>query len=249
MNSRRAALRSALAALLLAPLAGLSACGGGSAGNDAPLRVLILYAADPAYAADVAAKLDATGLFGSVGSLDVSTGPLTAGNITPNADVVLVMKDSGFYDPSDFGDVLADVVDQGVGVVLTVFCYEPGRITGRFASDDYFTMTDGDDSGGGPLGFTADVPGHPLFTGVAVFGGGTTSFRTTGTPYPSSTKIASWLTAGSPPLLVERTLPNGRLRVDVGFYPPTSDVSPGFVAPSDSVRMVANALLRVGGRL
>lgn len=252
MRSRRLFLRAALAAMLLVPAAVLPACGG-SGGSDDPggLRVGIVHAVNPSYAQDVQDNLVGTGQFASVGVLYAGS-PITLSDIESNFDVILVMKDGDFFDEATFGDILADAVDDGVGVVLSAFCYEAGVIQGRFASDDYFTMTSGTDSGGGPLGYTEDVPGHPLLTDVTLFGGGDSSYRTTGTPYPSSTKVASWLVAGSPPLLVERTLPNGALRVDVGFYPPTASATTGrtdFVAAADSVTMLANALLRVGGQL
>lgn len=249
MTTRRAVLSALLVSLGPVLLLGAAGCGGSSGGRDG-VRVGVLHAVpDAEFAEDVVSKLEATGLFASVAAVDVGAGPVSAFSLALAFDAVLVIKDSGFWDPFQFGNVLADAVDDGVGVVLTVFCYEASVITGRFESDDYFTMTSGTASGGGPLGFGVDAPGHPLLTGVSVFGGGTQSFRTSGTAYLGATQVAHWLTPGSPPLIVERTLGNGRRRVDLGFFPVTSDISPSFVDPTDSVRMTANALLRVAGAL
>jgi hypothetical protein len=249
MTTRRSLLRALAATLLLAPLASTASCGG-SGGLPAPLRVVIVGSAPQVQVDDLVTKLAATGFFGSVAALDARTSTPTASELDA-FEVALVMSNDYFFDPVTLGDRLADAVDKGLDVVLTMFTHVVSPLSGRFAAHDLFTMdlNDPDQLYDGPFGWTANVPGHPLLDGVAQFSSGTYAYRANASPKPDAVLVASWVGGGNHPLIVERVLGNGRIRVDLNFFPVTSDVAFGSVEPDDSIRIVANALRRVGGHL
>jgi hypothetical protein len=248
-----------LAAMTALFVAVFSGCGGGSGGGggddgDDRLHVGILYSGTN-FALDTEAKLELSGEFASV-KLENCGGAIISLEELLEYDVVLVMGDVDFADATEMGNVLADGVDAGVGVVLAVFTTAyPNTLGGRFATDNYYAIlgsnTQAQDDG--PFGWDEEVPGHPLLTDVSTFGAGAASFRPgAGTALVAgSTLVATWLDPNSTPLIVERDLLNGMRRVDLGFWPVTTDAAPdgGVEATSDAMQMVINALLRVGGQL
>ncbi len=230
---------------------GLPGCGGrGSSPQPLPLRVLVVHAVpNPAYETDIITKLVAFGIFATVDGFD-------AGSATPSLvtlqgyDVALVVKDSNFDDIPALGNVLADFVDGGGGVVVTHFTFEGGELTGRFLTDNYFAIDPGFDDSGGPFGMTPLIP-HPILTGVTTFSGGTSSYRPeNATVAAGATVVAEWADGNNTPLIVVRVV-NGHRRCDLGFYPPTDDTGrANFVdSTTDALRIVANALLWVGIRI
>jgi hypothetical protein len=257
VKSRRQFVRASLAVLMLGAAIPFFGCGGGGQSGatewkDTPnaLRIGVIHAIN-GNEVDVVTKLTATGFFASVAAFDGASATPTPADLAA-FDAVVVISDSSFADPTLLGDRLADAIDGGLGVVLSTFTYTIDSPGGRFATDDYFTMDLNDPDqvdGDGPLGYTPVLPLHPLLTGVSTFSGGSSSYRADVSVKPGATLVASWLGGGDFPLIVERTLPNGRRRVDVNYYPPTSDLRADFAAPNDSIRILANALLRVGGSI
>lgn len=81
------------------------------------LQVAVLASAQPGYAEDVVTKLRALNLFGNV-TLINATAPVTLDMLT-GLDAVLVFADTCFADPVALGDLLAQYVESGGGVVLS----------------------------------------------------------------------------------------------------------------------------------
>lgn len=252
MRTPTRAATTALLALLLALPFLVASCGGGGGGNSGPgpdpFDVLVVHAVPSAtYASDVLTKLAATGLFDAVAGYDASGGTPTT-NLLRTYDAVLVMRGSAFADPIALGNNLAAYSDEGGGVVVTMMSTAFHTIEGAWLTAGYHAILPvADDTiGDGPVGWVINAPGDPLLTGVALFGGGTDSWRpNTFSVTAGSTLVASWAT-GEPLIARRTTTSNGRV-VDLGFYPPTSDVNVTFVSSGgDSMRMVANALLWAG---
>lgn len=198
---------------------------------------------------DPQAKLIGTGLFTSV---DI----IHAGAVTPtlaelqNYDAVIVWSNTNFLNAAALGDVLADYVDAGGGVVVTVFANST-LTNNRFLTGRWQAQADSYEVIPAVLGTTSGslatlgnilVPGHPIMQGVNTFSGGTSSFRpTTLTLRPGATKVAEWSDGRT--LVAVGANPR---RVDLGMYPPSSGFSATFWdQTTDGARLMANALLFV----
>ncbi len=216
----------------------------------AQTRVAIVAAAnfsvDSRYT-DPQAKLQGTGDFAAVDIIAV-----TGAGSTPTLatllgyDAVIVWSNVDFADEAGLGDVLADYVDAGGGVVVAVFANtstDPDRsLKGRWDAENYHIVppAGGATTGRATLGDVL-VPDHPIVEGVGIFDGGSSSFRPT-TPLLTDhgVPIARW-SDGRTLVAVSSRFPT---RVDLGMYPPSSDSSSSFwVAGTDGARLMANALL------
>lgn len=111
------------------------------------------------------AQLQATGLFGAVDVFDAQAGTPSLATLAAY-DSVLAYTNFEPANSSGLGDVLADYVDAGGGLVLANFSYSsPWDIQGRIATGGYAPLVNS--------GFTDD-PGdvlnplvaHPIFTGI-----------------------------------------------------------------------------------
>ena len=102
---------------------------------------------------------------------------------------VILSNDSGFTDPLGLGNVLADYVDQGGGVIQTIASFVDGfHFTGRFMDEGYAAFGLGQGPiGSGSLG-TFDAS-HPIMDGVSAVQGDllATAPLTTGAQL-----VASW---------------------------------------------------------
>jgi hypothetical protein len=241
--------KPALLLLLVVTLAG-SSCGGGGGGHHAGIDVAILYQGD--YGSDVQAKLSASPDLGSVTYIDLGAGTPTVTDLLAFR-AVLVSTDGGGgpgFDPVALGDVLADYVDAGGGVVCAMFCYDPGLApAGRWAADDYLIIppVSAVDVGTEVVG-TFDGA-HPIMSGFGFFAGGSSSFRPnpSATIPPSGTLVASW--EDGAPLVATRVIGLAR-RVDLGFYPPSGDIRSDFWnVPTDGVLLMVNSLRWAAGDL
>jgi len=199
---------------------------------------------------DPQAKLMATGLFNSVDIIHV-------GLVTPTLaelqayDACICWTNYSPVDHDAWGDVMADYVDAGGGVVVAVFANSTTtgsgtrHIGGRWETGGYEVIVSqsGDTSGAATLG-TVHVPTHPVLSGVNSFDGGTYAFRPTGTALTAgSTLIAEW--SDGKVLVAEGTNPQ---RIDLGMYPPSSDCGAGsWVSSTDGSLLMANALAYVAG--
>ena len=212
---------------------------------------------------DARDKLLATGKFNSVSIFNATRFNPDGG--TPSLatlqqwDAVLVWSNDSFEDAAAMGDVLADYVDSGGGVVVAVFANTSANtarfLQGRWQQGDYIAVPQGGGfvQGAGHLGQVLD-PDHPIMEGVTtfvtrwgvnaqgqIFGG----YRPTNLSVtPGSTIIAKWNTGHT---LVALT-PNPRV-VELGFHPVSSDVVPTayWDADTDGDLLMANALRFVAG--
>jgi hypothetical protein len=197
---------------------------------------------------DVQAKLLATGQFATVDVINASS--TTPSLVQLQAyDAVIVWSNTNFQNPTLLGDTLADYVDAGGGVVVAIFANSdssPARaLGGRWQTGSYEVIPDlgGTDYSGGPhtLG-QVHVPGHAVMNGVTSFDGGTSSFRALTTSLTTgSTLIAQW--SDGKTLVAEGA---SSQRIDLGFYPPSSDCSSTFwLSSTDGDVLMANALTYV----
>ncbi|MBI2516092.1 MAG: PEP-CTERM sorting domain-containing protein [Opitutae bacterium] len=209
-----------------------------------PLRaqtVLVLFGSSSStYGNDVVTKLQGSGLYPG--------GVTLAGNATPTLaqlqqyNAVLVFTDSGgFVDPIAVGNVLADYVDAGGGVVEAVFSNGSISITGRWQTGGYTAFTSGGQASGTTLTLgTVYDSLSPLLTGVTTFSGGTSSYYSTGSLRSGAIRVADW--SNGVPLVAISPGFNGRI-VSLNFFPPSSDIRSDFWDSStNGLRLMTNSL-------
>jgi hypothetical protein len=214
-----------------------------------PVAVLGSPDGGDSWNADVQTKLLSTGFFSTVDVFDISRTTPTLDDLLNYASV-LVYTDFGFADRTLFGDVLADYVDAGGGVVLATFSNASNSnsllIGGRFNDDNYWAILPAPQSAGSHLTLgTIYEPDSPLLAGVNSFDGGSNSFYVPGDLHPEATRIADW--SNGVPLVVTRTMDTAQ-RVDLNFYPPSNAVRSDFwLQDTDGALLMANALVFTGG--
>jgi len=198
----------------------------------------------PANVADVKNKLFSTGLFSKVDVFDGSAATPTLAQLNAY-DAVLVTNDAAWASGIALGNVMAQYVDGGGGVVQSVFTTAGSggsNLAGSWTAG-YNCITFGPATSGtvATLGAITNQ-NHPTMIGVETFNGGSISFRPNGTGItPGATLIASW--SDGKPLVVVGPMVN---RCDLGFYPPSSDGQPGcWVSSTDGLKLLANSLLYV----
>lgn len=220
---------------------GYDICGG--AGN----RVAVFGAPSGAgWNADVQAKIAGAGTISQVDAFLVNAGnPVPALAQLRQYQSVLVYSDSPFNDATALGNVLADYVDQGGGVVLATFGFGSGlSLQGRFVSGGYMPLTISGQSSPGNLTLVKDLPAHPILDGVSSFNGGTASFHNSPVATSNATLVAHW--NNGQPLVAAKDVGPGRV-VGLNFYPPSSSARADFwSAATDGGRLMANALTWAG---
>jgi hypothetical protein len=234
----------------VAGAAALIAAAGGAAPVDAQTaRVAIVAApgATPvAETADVRSKLMGTGLFQSVAVIDVSN----SSGYTPTLaellqyDAVLTWSNSVYHDAVALGNVLADYVDAGGGVVVAPLAnITIVHLEGRWRPAYEIIPAPAANAvttGAATLG-TVVLPGHPIMAGVGTFSGGAASVRPTLTTLTAHGVLVARWSDGKVLAAASSQYPG---RADLGFYPPSADFQSGFWLPStDGARLMANALL------
>src|SRR5579864_8859362 len=208
-------------------------------------RVLLVTAANSDWVAEVQGKLVGTGRFSVVDTFDAGSATPTLAQLQAY-DSVLVWSDGTFADSVATGNVLADYVDDGGGVVVAVFTIASVRVNGRFATDDYYLLEPQSQSEGSELTLgTVYEPTSPLMSGVNSFDGGTSSFHGTGSPNLNAVRVADW--SDGEPLIIRRTI-YWKRPGDLHFFPPSAGSRDDFwVASTDGATIMANALDFVGG--
>jgi uncharacterized repeat protein (TIGR01451 family) len=213
-------------------------------------RIAIYGADSVSWNADVRTNIVATGLFNNsdVDIFDATTNPLPTLSQLLQYGAVMIWTDGSFGNPTGFGNVLADYVDKGGGVVVGAYAwYATGStIAGRLTN--YLPLTQG------PLAttvahmtFVPDLASHPLLQGVVTFDGGTYSRRHTITPRAGTTLVAHW-TDGLP-LVAFNHLTNGTV-VGLNFRPTSTAVNTfGWQAGTDGGHLLANAMYWAGGNM
>ncbi|MBS0188693.1 MAG: hypothetical protein JSS51_11530 [Planctomycetes bacterium] len=207
-------------------------------------RVLLVHADFPAYVADVQAKIKGTGTLGQVDVFDASAGTPTLAQLQ-NYDAALVWSDNLFQNPIALGNVMADYVDAGGGVVTAVF--ENGgvpnsNLQGRWTGTYDLIPFGPSASGAATLG-AVTYASHPIMNGVGSFNGGGGSYRPNTTALnPGAFKVAQW-SDGRTLVAASTRYPN---RADLGMYPPSSAASGSlWVVGTNGDKLMANALLYV----
>jgi len=214
--------------------------------------------AEPRYT-DVRDKLLATGMFDSVTIINatgigdgVGTPPL--GDLL-GFDAIIFWTNDSLENAVTMGDVLADYVDAGGGVVVGVFANtstNPQRyLQGRWLSDPGYIAIpqNGGFVQGSAAGLgTVHVVGHPILNGVTSFFNNAPP-GTGGIPFGAwrpaqtgltagSTRIADWSTGQTLIALA----PNAGI-VELGFHPVSSAVNAGYWdQTTDGGLIMANAL-------
>ncbi len=198
---------------------------------------------------DPQTQLLASGFFDSVDLIDTFVTTPTLAELSAY-DAILCWSNVTPLDNVAWGDVLADYIDAGGGVVVALFANtstDPARILGGRWHPGYEIvppLSGGSVGGTSTLG-TIEDPTHPILEGVTSFAGGTSSFR----PFPldgvpGSIVVARWADGR----LLVAVDPNQPRRVDLGFYPPSSLCSPGLHdVATDGDLLLTNSLRFVGG--
>lgn len=212
---------------------------------------LAVYGApsDPAWNADVQNKIRGAGP-----STPVDAYLVNAGNPVPTLAelrryrAVLVYSDASFNNNTDLGNVLADFIDQGGGVVMGTFAFLSSgglSVQGRLVTGGYLPFTTAGQSGGANLTLIKDLPLHPILANVAGFDGGSSSFHNSPIGLtPGAALVGHW--SNGHPLVGVKDVSGGRI-VGLNFYPPSSDARSDFwVAATDGARLMANALAWAG---
>ena len=205
-----------------------------------------LYAAevDSVWTRDVASKIHATGKVAWVDVYDVRFATPSLVDLQ-RYDSVMVWSNNAFDDPVAMGDVLADYVDAGGGVVLSFLWTAGFDVAGRIVSDGYAPLTTGATilSGDGPFVLVPKKATHPLLSDVAAFDGGPGSWRSTTTLAPGSLLVATWSSPGREPLVATKSQSTGRV-VGLSFAPMSDDVfESSWDATTDGGHLAANALV------
>lgn len=198
--------------------------------------------------ADVSKKVVLTGLVDTADEYNIYTGALPTLSQLQAYDAVLVWGGTNLWSSQvsiDLGDLLADYVDGGGGVVVATFALGSNggywMPQGRFAGDYYQCIIPAQNqvSGQATLG-TVHQPFHPIMQGVYTFDGGSSSYRIDTTSHPEANLIAEW--SDREPLIATRDLGVAR-RADLNLYPPSSDVRSDFwQVGTDGDMIMANAL-------
>jgi len=163
---------------------------------------------------------------------------------------VLVFSDvPGYQDPNAMGDVMADYVDAGGGVVCMMFevavtsPLEDRYMLGRWNAEKYYAIPRGEQGGFDPCATLGQVhhPEHPIMRGVTTFDGGLQSYRPASLEIaPGSVRVADW--SDGRPLVVTKLI-GSRRRADLGFFPVSSDAREDlWMASTDGALLMANAL-------
>lgn len=196
----------------------------------------------PENVADVVAKLTSAGVFASVSTFDGGTGTPTLPYLV-TFDAALVANRQSWQDKVAMGNVLADYVDAGYGVVLAPFAnagvYDDNGLAGRWTGSYNCIPFSRYTSGPATLG-TITLPDHLPSSGVQSFNGGASSFRpSTSSLQPGAALCLSW--SDGKPLAAFGPLIN---RADIGFYPTSSDINPAYWSTSgDGLKIMVNTIL------
>src|SRR2546426_14453 len=134
-------------------------------------RSVLLVDTDWDHAGPVQSKLLATGLFTQVDSFDAHYAMPTPAQLD-SSDAVLAWTNSPLVrpystTPDGLGDLLADYVDHGGGLLLMGCSFSnPWQIGGRIMTPGYSPLVNVGVNGANSGHLTASVPDDPIFDGV-----------------------------------------------------------------------------------
>jgi VCBS repeat-containing protein len=186
------------------------------------------------------AGLAALGLFDSI-TVSTQTSGLALSDFA-GYEVVLTWSDSQYSDPTGTGNVLADFVDAGGGVVLATYSLSsPWWIQGRIANSAYAPLTPTDSLDQPTGSVVATVPGDAIFQGVNLA-------ALAGTFFINSNFAVPVLAAGAELLATDGEGTNLIARNAAGTVI-AANLFPGFEGASetDFWTLFANMIMNVGG--
>ena len=191
-------------------------------------RIAIVAADSDFNISDVHAKLTAAGLT-DVTIVNASTQPTPSLQDLQQFDAVFTWANMAFQSPDALGNVLADYVDAGGGVVEASLVFLPNpavRLGGRWLTSGYDAFTSGALAMAPAMTLVAINPAHPILAGVATFSGGAQSFHHQLAVRGCGDLVATW--TNGRPLVAARTGPLGGRIIGLNFYPVSSDANFGF---------------------
>ena len=215
-----------------------------------PIGKVASWGDDVSYNADVRQKISGTGKFAQVDAVNLNNRVPTL----PEAmayDAILMYGGASQFSATTrtaVGNVLADYADSGRGVVTSTFALGSNAGSwipaGRWNVDRYHVMNPVASQKQGTrlhLG-TVYNPSNPVMTGVNTFDGGSSSFYVPISTFAAgSVRVADW--SNGFPLVAVKELPGLGRRVDLNFYPPSSNARSDFwVVGTDGDLLMANAL-------
>jgi len=219
-------------------------------GNTGTTPIALLGADYSFYIADVESTLAAYGGF-SITSIDVVNSTPTLATLE-NYKAVLVWGYNGFKDGTQLGNVLANYVNAGGGVVVAWAADATGDLGGTWASGGYspygisgrFVWS----TPNATLG-TVELPSSPVMNGVTSFdigpGDFLGGFAARVSLAPGATDIAD-LTSGYS-LAAQTTGFPGKI-IGLNFYPPSSNVDPySWPAPLPVAGTLTDSAVLSGG--
>jgi len=217
--------------------------------SSAGLRVAI-WGDENTNLTDVQSKISGAGSFAAVDIVNIDTKPVpTLAEALKYHSIIIHGGTEGWGTTvsKEAGDILADYADAGGGIVTCTFVlgsnYGSWILRGRFNDERYHVMVpvQSQASGHHTLG-TVYHPDHPIMEGVNSFDGGSSSYKVPITDLTTgSTLIADW--SNGRPLVAIKDLPDMGRRVDLNFYPPSSDVRDDFwTVGTDGDILLANAV-------
>jgi len=212
-----------------------------------PCNVAIMGAMDYEWIYDVEAKVNGIGFFDSIDTFNVMDYEIPTLETLQEYQAVIVFSDASFYDGEEMGDVLADYVDSGGGVVVAAFSYNstfPVGMGGRLVSDGYLPFSSGDYDYGIQMNMVVDIPESPILKGVSSFSGGSESWHDQVSLINDGTLVAHW--DNGIPLIAYLEFGDARV-IGLNFYPVSGDMRDGFWDTStDGALIMANALAWAG---
>lgn len=212
-----------------------------------PCNIAILGAAETDWMDDINIKLDGTGFFDSVDTFDVSGSTLPTLDDLKEFSSVMVFSDASFGNASGLGDLLADYIDAGGGVVVTTFAFNDNyenELVGRIYNDDYLPFSVGPQNYNDMLTMEVDIPDHPIMLDVNSFNGGSSSYHNEISLANSATLIAHW--SNGVPLIAVLEVGDGRI-AGLNFYPVSDNIrSDLWDTSTDGALLMANAMAWAG---
>ncbi len=212
-----------------------------------PCDIAILGAIDSEWMNDIKSKLKGVGFFDSIDTFDVSDSTLPTLEYLKGFSAVMVFSDMSLGDASGLGDVLADYVDAGGGVVVTTFAFNENyenELVGRISNDGYLPFDVGPQNNDDLLTMVPDLSDHPILLGVNSFNGGSSSYHEEISLANGATLVAHW--SNGVPLIAVLEIGDSRV-AGLNFYPVSSDMREDFWDTStDGARLMANAMAWAG---
>lgn len=207
-------------------------------------RVLLLAADGNGDINDVRQKINAVGYFNTVDTYNTQSGTPTL-NYLKQYDAVLVWNDSHALDEVALGNVLAQYIDNGGGVVDAVFDIGSIPVLGAYNTAAYRVLTPGGQLQGTVRTLGAvSLPSHPIMEGVTSFNGGTGSYRSGSAAItPGSYVIARYDNSEYFILGKENVGPLAVRRASLNFLPVSADaLANSWVTSTSGALIMANAL-------